>query len=156
MQEFEQINGYYSVPELIRKPVDPVKAESAEKEKVAPTDASTAAATTEKDSKEDDKKVTSNSMIVVESGNTKTMKISFLLSLRCGFIRSIYSCFYLSLQESSPTESEEKKDKEEKENKNENPEEEQEPEKETKPEEKNEVLEKETANSEEKNVSGMN
>lgn len=25
VQEFEQINGYYSVPELIRKPVDPVK-----------------------------------------------------------------------------------------------------------------------------------
>ena len=28
VQEFEQINGYYSVPELIRKPVDPVKSDA--------------------------------------------------------------------------------------------------------------------------------
>ena len=29
VKEFEHINGYYSVPELIRKPVDPVKNELA-------------------------------------------------------------------------------------------------------------------------------
>lgn len=28
MKEFEHINGYYSVPELIRKPVDPIKNET--------------------------------------------------------------------------------------------------------------------------------
>lgn len=32
VQEFEHINGYYSVPELIRKPIDPVKNEVAKTE----------------------------------------------------------------------------------------------------------------------------
>lgn len=67
MQEFEQINGYYSVPELIRKPVDPVKAESTEKDKLAPANASTTVPA-EKDIKDGDKKVISTSVIVIGSG----------------------------------------------------------------------------------------
>lgn len=66
MQEFEQINGYYSVPELIRKPVDPVKAEptSTEKDKPAPTTASPSVPA-EKDIKEGEKKVISNFTILL-------------------------------------------------------------------------------------------
>jgi chromodomain-helicase-DNA-binding protein 4 len=54
VQEFEQINGYYSVPELIRKPVDPVKTDApsavaASADKNANKDAPTASAATNTD-----------------------------------------------------------------------------------------------------------
>lgn len=39
VQEFEHINGYYSMPELIRKPVEPVKIAGAANESAAPSPA---------------------------------------------------------------------------------------------------------------------
>ncbi|CAH2074458.1 unnamed protein product, partial [Iphiclides podalirius] len=39
VQEFEHINGYYSMPELIRKPVEPVKISGATSESAAPSPA---------------------------------------------------------------------------------------------------------------------
>jgi chromodomain-helicase-DNA-binding protein 4 len=43
VQEFEHINGYYSMPELVKRPVDPVKPDGTEGTQVPSTATSTSA-----------------------------------------------------------------------------------------------------------------
>ncbi|XKL65519.1 hypothetical protein PGB90_008939 [Kerria lacca] len=79
VQEFERINGYYSVPELIRKPVDPVKNEfgtpATDKDKISST-TNTIASSPISNEKESSKDITKEANKEEEKKNGKEESIS--------------------------------------------------------------------------------